>query len=90
VTPYEIGILLHVYACRGPFTVSTSAPIFHPTLDQMEAAQLIRPRADVVEPGDCGYEITDRGMVYVEALTSLPLPVWAMPKQHSAEDTSNG
>jgi DNA-binding PadR family transcriptional regulator len=88
VTPYEIGILLHVYACRGPFTVNTHAPIFYPTLDQMQADQLIRPRAEVVEPDDCSYEITDRGMVYVEALTNLPLPVWAMPKQQSAEDSS--
>lgn len=79
MTPYEIGILLHVYACRGPFKVDQTAPIFYPTIDQMERDQLIKPREDVVEPGDCLYEITERGTVYVEALTSLPLPVWAMP-----------
>jgi len=79
MTPLEIDILLHYY-CRavdyrdGDF----SAPAVRSAID------MFRGELELLKPCDEGgktYQLTARGLVYVQALQNVPLPVqkWVMP-----------
>ena len=74
MTPFEIGILFHIY-CTSSRPDEANALIYPETMDELEKQSMIKPNADY----DSGYEIDERGIVYLEAIKALPLPVWKMP-----------
>lgn len=92
MTPYEIGILLHIHAIAvdHPHSVeepSPTAPIYKPTIDGFLAQKLIEPdqvrRLNIDDGSICtrSFKLTERGECYVGALQKLPLPEvrWVVP-----------
>lgn len=82
MTPYEIGIMLHIYTRAGPFSdsgIPSDAPIFSSTLDALSGAGLIEGSTTT----DHGFSATSRGRAYVEFLMQMPLPEqeWVLPEQ---------
>lgn len=83
--PLFIMMMLHYYALPGPYAeneprhqASTACQKFH---EQMVREQLLR-RLDEPDNYGCGYEITQKGRAYVDALCVMPLPVakWVIPE----------
>jgi hypothetical protein len=77
MTPYTIGILLHVYAIPTTFFTVPPSPALKDTLKLFEAEDLIKFDPDM----PCGWRITPKGTHHVEALCSLPFPEakWITP-----------
>lgn len=80
MTPYQLHILLHYYACTDDVREDTpemkrNAPIFPETMAwfQREGFLVESERDDVL------WEATDRTRCYVAAIMDLPLPVWTVP-----------
>lgn len=78
--PLEINLMLHHYACIGPYTRPS------PAADEFQ--RVLVERGLLTEPDAEGNrEVTEGGMMYVEALMAVPYPrqVWAMPKANEVE-----
>lgn len=79
MTPLQINILLHYYACANDFRDGDlDAPAVKETIREFEVGHLLsaniaRVMADI--PGPL-WQITPRGRAYVEVLQSVPLPEW--------------
>ena len=76
MTPFEIGILFHISYSRS-VPKEAGAPIYRDTMDELESLSLIKPSI----ANGSGYDIDERGIVYLKAIRELPLPVWKMPKE---------
>lgn len=75
MTPYEIDILLWYYArCEDHSDIQRNPPIWSPTIEMFLALKLLR----LADPNgirkDVTYELAERGVEYVDALQSIPLP----------------
>ena len=72
MTPYEIRILLD-YATIGDGYQGRGEPILQSTLEQFEQCGLLRATGSTNR-----YDISPRGLAYVESLQRVPLPeqVW--------------
>lgn len=74
MTPYEIHVLLDIYALADMDRSSyKDAPIYEETLDKFKRDGLIDSTRSPV--------LTVKGSVYLTWLTQLPMPfaLWAMP-----------
>jgi len=76
MTPFEITFLLHVYAIGEPFEYE-GTPAGRSTVSYFLDQDLItrNPKSH------SGYSVTRKGLAYVDALKSIPLPVavWTIP-----------
>jgi hypothetical protein len=80
MTPYEIKLLLHYYACRDeppgdePIRADTKAEFVH--------QGLLKALVEANQYG-CYVEATDKLRTYCEWLCEVPLPVqkWARPDE---------
>ena len=80
MSPYEIEILLHYYACLDDHPQMYSPPpIWRDTINWFLQNQLLQ---DNGKADDAAYKITERGNVLIRAMCALPLPVWTMPKDN--------
>lgn len=83
MSPLQLEILLHYYACANDFRDGDfTAPAVS------EAIEDFRCKDGLLCAGGDGnhgptYQLTPRGRVFVDALCALPLPeqVWVMPAQ---------
>jgi DNA-binding PadR family transcriptional regulator len=83
VTPYELEILIH-YRCSVIEFARSRAPAFEPTMRGLESDGLVKR----VDGGLRGYEMTDKGVFYVdEGLCRVPLPIhrWEIPSATKGE-----
>ncbi len=75
MTPFELDILLHYYACCDDHpVVLNNPPIWWETRQWMLDEGLL-----VVANAISSYKIGERGKVLIDHITNLPLPVWRMP-----------
>lgn len=75
MTPYEIDILLWYYArCEDHPDIQRNPPIWSPTMSSFLQHELIQPSDKNGIRKDMCYELTPRGVAYVEALQTVPLP----------------
>lgn len=71
MTPYEIEILLFYYTRAGDHpTVFENPPIWRETAEKFLSTDLLVAR----DTGTEAYGLTERGRVYCESLTRVPLP----------------
>ena len=78
MSPLEIGILLHYYACADDHEiVSKNPPIWESTREFMMSTGLLETNYRQGEFAT--YALGERGKVFVEYLMTLPLPEWRMP-----------
>lgn len=74
MTPLEIQILLHYYACADDFRGGDfSAPAVGEAIAWFTQSDLLEPTHETQDKGP-EFCITERGRVYVEALRAVPLP----------------
>jgi hypothetical protein len=74
MTPFELKILLHYFACCDDHpVVSQNPPIWKDTLDEFRAADLLRDRTNS-DLGEAFLVLTPRGQAFVTALMKVPLP----------------
>lgn len=84
MTPYEINILLHYYACAAdphPEKIDMSARMWGHTIDRFIDLGLIEK--DRSECSMRSWRLTDKGRVYVdEGICAVPLPEpkWHIPR----------
>ena len=72
MTPLQINILLHYYACANDFRDGDfDAPAVREELQRFYSEGLLATGTYPVM-----HAITDRGRVYAEALQEVPLPEW--------------
>lgn len=82
MTPLQINMLLHYYAIAEPYAVReqehANSPAVHEQRHILVNWGLIK--VDITNPS--GFSVTDKGLVYVEAICNIPLPVmrWEIPK----------
>lgn len=74
-SPFEIGFLLHCYGRCDEFPYINTY-VGQAAITRFVAAELVRPSG-----ARCGFELTNGGKLYVDALMAVPLPVrgWTMP-----------
>lgn len=82
MSPLQIKLLLHIYCCRAPFEGPTvgSAPHNEALLWFLKEG-LIEKVPELQAENDNGYEVTEKGRFYCEAICNIPLPVtqWILP-----------
>ena len=82
MTPFELDILLHYY-CRMDehIVVRANPPIWPETRDRFIAEGLLEV-IPAEERTDRTYRLAERGTVFLDALTDVPLPVkkWVMER----------
>ena len=79
MTPLQLEILLHYYACANDFRDGDfSAPAVREAIDRFKDGEML-----TIDDGKgvATYMLTERGRVYVEAVLAVPLPErrWVMP-----------
>ena len=73
MTPLEIEILLHYYACTNDYHDGDFGyPAVHEAIGSFQENCLIQ----FTHQTSPRYEITDRGRAMVDALRAVPLPIW--------------
>jgi len=79
MTSLHIEIMLHYYAKCDSFPWNGDAPAQREFLKQLLDEQMLR-KSDLRESAD--YQITPRGVSYIEALQAVRLPVqtWVVPQ----------
>lgn len=80
MTPLQLEILLHYYACANDFRDGDfSAPAVREAIDRFKASEMLTIN---IERSAATYMLTERGRVYVEAVLVVPLPEkrWVMPE----------
>ena len=82
MTPLQIKMMLHYYACTNPYAehepFHAKAPAVVEQREWLVADGLLK-----VEPSiDATFVITERGRAYVDFLCGMPLPIskWIMPE----------
>ena len=81
MTPLQLMILLHYFACANDFRDGDfSAPAVRDYINDFRDNLGLLTSENRTNNSAC-YAITERGRVFVEHLLSQPLPVqvWAMP-----------
>lgn len=82
MTPLQIRMLLHYYAIAEPYAIHevdhANSPAVREQLQHLINWGFLT--TDLSNPS--GYTVTDKGLVYVEAICNIPLPVmkWEIPK----------
>ena len=74
MTPIKLEILLHYFACSGPYPRS-SAPAVQDAITYLITHDLLERCAE--QP----YDVTEKGAAYIKHLLSIPFPVkqWIIP-----------
>lgn len=78
MTPFELDILLHYYACCDDHpVVRNNPPIWAETREMFLSLGLL----SVCNEGSATYKQTERLVVFIEHICGIPLPVqkWVMP-----------
>lgn len=80
MTPLQLTMLLHYHAVVAPYAEHEPQHA-HSIAVSCQRAQLISLGLLVTADTPSGYEVTDKGRVFIDALCKLPMPVqvWAMP-----------
>lgn len=75
-----LGMLLHVYCCRGPWPYQKT-PVRSAFVRQLMEEGMIEHV--LVDDDRLPYEITDKGRAFIDHCLSLPLPEmgWFMPEE---------
>lgn len=84
MTPYEINLLLHIYAIAEDHPDEKKRPpVYQPTIDAFISEKLIEPCPVCAPPGypNKKYSLTARGRAYVGFVMAVPLPTmtWQLP-----------
>lgn len=82
MTPFELDILLHYFACADDHpVVHRNPPIWPETRDAFIAEDLMAD--NLPDSGRTAtYRLTERGRAYIEFVLAVPLPVntWQLPQ----------
>jgi len=76
LTPYQLEVLLHYYACAGEFP-RHAAPAFDGVIAEFIDDGILTTTEHVrklTHGGPAHYKITDRGKAWLEAMLRVPLP----------------
>lgn len=83
MTPLHINIMLHHYAIAEPYGTHQPEHQSSTAVRQYHAELVAKDMLKVEITAPSGYTVTERGMVYIAALTHLELPIsvteWRMP-----------
>lgn len=76
MSPMQIKLILHAYACPFPYGGQESAATVEHTYDELVALGLVEE-----SPMLSVWQVTPMGECFVNAVTNLPLPEqkWVMP-----------
>jgi len=77
LSPLKINLLMHIYALRSPFD-HPNAPAYVLAKKEFVDNEL----AYEINDG-CGYKLTRKGEIFVDAILSTPMPVlqYVMPER---------
>lgn len=85
MTPLQIKMMLHYYAIAAPYSKEDEDHANSPAVTEQREwllnADMLRYSSKSSSESSSGYEVTERGEAFVDALCSLPLPVskWVIP-----------
>lgn len=81
MTPLQITMMLHYYAIAAPYSKEDEDHANSPAVTEQRGWLLNADMLRYSSKSSSGYEVTERGAAFVDALCSLPLPVskWVMP-----------
>lgn len=76
LSPLKINLLMHIYALRIPFD-HPDAPAYREAKNEFIKNEI----AYEEETAPCGYKLTRKGEVFVDAIINTPMPVlqYVMP-----------
>lgn len=83
MTPLQLTMMLHYYAIAEPYALRqpehAGSAAVRDQRHELVMLELLRP----VCGNASGYEVTDKGRAFVDALKSTPLPVckWIIPER---------
>lgn len=85
MTPFELDILLHYYACADDHGVvnTTSPPIWDQTRESLFSDGLLTDRMWAGQSSHSKYVLTSKGRAYIDHLLQIPLPVLVTSWQFS-------
>jgi hypothetical protein len=74
MTPLQITMLLHYHTIAEPY-ISTTIDLNWSGVRQQHLWLLKNDLLCNDDTSSCGYRVTERGLAYIEALQTVPLPV---------------
>lgn len=80
MTPLHLKLLLHYYSIAEPYSMRDHAHAIAPATLEYTADLVSHGLIEVNDSAASGYQCTDRGKVFIDALLATPLPVqkWVM------------